>query len=123
LELKVETTKTSDLGFWPSVEPGKDVIVSNLAAGSSAEASGLRNGDVILSSPGKSSPQDLAAWLRGRSAGDSVALRIRRDSQESEISFLVGSREERQYSVAEMPHPSEQQRRIRDGLLHGTTDQ
>jgi predicted metalloprotease with PDZ domain len=122
LQWKLDTTKTADLGFWPEAERGKDVTVSSVEAGSAAESSGLRNGDVILTPHVKSSPQDFAAWLRGRSPGDPLTLRIRRDGQESEMSFLVGSREDRQYSIVEMPHPSEQQRRIRDGLLHGITD-
>jgi predicted metalloprotease with PDZ domain len=122
LQLKLANTKTADLGFWPEAEPGKDVTVSSLEEGSAAQSSGLRNGDVIFPPHGKSSPRDFAAWLRGRSPGDPLTLRVRRDGQESEISFLVGSREDRQYSIVEMPHPSEQQRRIRDGLLHGTTN-
>ena len=122
LQLKLETTTIPDLGFWPDVPPGKDVTVSSLEAGSAAESSGLRNADAILPPQGKSS-QEYAVWLRGRRSGDPITLRIRRDGQESEISFLVGSREDRQYSVAEMPHASDQQRRIRDGLLRGTTGQ
>jgi predicted metalloprotease with PDZ domain len=121
LQLKRDTTQTADLGFWPESVPGEDVTVSGLEAGSSAESSGLRNGDVILPSRGKSSPQDLAAWLRGHSPGDLLTLRVRREDQESEVSFMVVSRQDRQYSIAEMPHPSERQRRIRDGLLRGTT--
>ncbi len=122
LHLKLETTTTPDLGFWPDAPPGKDVTVSSLEAGSAAESSGLRNADAILPPQGKLS-QEYAMWLRGRRSGDPITLRIRRDGQESEISFLVGSREDRQYSVAELPHASDQQRRIRDGLLRGTTGQ
>jgi len=123
LQVKVETVVSSDLGFWPETSSGKNVMVSGLEAGSAAQASGLRNGDVILASNGKSAPSDVAAWLRARSAGDPVTLRIRGDAKESDISFLVGSREDRQYSIAELAHPSEQQRRIREGLLQGKTDE
>jgi predicted metalloprotease with PDZ domain len=122
LQLKLETIRTADLGFWPQPQQGKDITVSSLEAGSAAEASGLRNGDVLLPPQGKSSPEDFAAWLRGRSPGDPLRLRVRREGQETEISFLVGFREDRQYSIVELPHPSEQQRRIREGLLRGTTD-
>ncbi len=122
LQLKVQTTRTADLGFWPEAESGKEITVASLEPGSSAESCGIRNGDVILPPRAKSSPQDFLSWLRGRSPGDPVTLRIRRDGQESEVSFLVGGRDERQYLVTEMPHPSERQRRIREGLLRGTTD-
>lgn len=121
-ELKVEKTTTADLGFWPGAGSSKGVEVSGLEPGSGAEAAGLRNGDVILLPRGKSAPQDFGGFLRARSAGDPLTLRIRRVGQEMEISFLVGSREDRQYSVAEIEHPSERQRRIRDGILRGTTN-
>jgi predicted metalloprotease with PDZ domain len=120
-ELKVEKTTSPDLGFWPGAESFKGVVVSGLEPGSAAEAAGLRNGDVIVP-PRKSFPRDFADSLRGSGAGDTLSLRIRRGGQEMEISFLVGSREDWQYSVGEAPHPSERQRRIRDGILRGTTN-
>ena len=124
LQLKLETTKTSDLGFWPEADPGKDVTVSSLEAGSAAEASGLAQRQTSsfrrMANPRR---RMLPHGCAGVPRATRSRLRIRRDGQESEISFLVGSREDRQYSIAEMPHPSEQQRRIRDGLLRGTTGQ
>jgi predicted metalloprotease with PDZ domain len=121
LELKVDTTKTVDLGFSP-VQAAKGVIVSGVQPGSAADVAGVRDADVIVSMNGKSVARDTAEVLRGLSAGETIELRIRRDTNEMEISFAVGSREDRHYSVAEISHPSERQYRIREGLLHGTTD-
>lgn len=123
LRVKAETIPFADLGFSPDVGSGKNVTVSGLEGGSAAEAAGVRNGDAILASRGKLSARDFVAWLRDRPAGAPVTLRVRRGGDEIEISFVVGAREDREYSVVEIPHPSEQQRRIRDGILHGTTQQ
>jgi predicted metalloprotease with PDZ domain len=122
LELKVETTKTADLGFWPGRESSKGLPVSDLEPGSAAEAAGLHNGDIILPPRGRSAQGDFSQWLRNRSSGDPLTLHIRRGSEEMDIVFVVGSREDRQYSIVERPHPSEKQTRIREGLLRGTTD-
>lgn len=121
-ELKVESTTTADLGFWPGTESFKGITVSALELGSAAEAAGLRNGDIVLSPRDKSGPEDFAEFLRSRMAGDPVTFRVRRDGQEIEISFLVGSRENRHYAVVEVPHASERQRRIREGILRGATN-
>jgi hypothetical protein len=52
-----------------------------------------------------------------------VTLRVRRDGEEKEISYALGEGGSgRRYSIAELSNPSEMQRRIREGLLHGTTD-
>ena len=121
-DLKTETTTTADLGFWPGMDSSKGINVSDLEPGSAAEAAGLRNGDLLIAPRDRAKPRDFSEYLRTRSAGDPLNLQVRRGSQELEISFLVGSREERHYSISEIPHPSEKQRRIREGILHGTTN-
>ena len=89
-KLKIETDRTPDLGFWPGEETSKGIGVSDLDAGSAAEAAGLRDGDMIVPVPVVRAPRFLQL-LRTRAAGDPLTLRIRRGGQELEISFLVGS--------------------------------
>ena len=120
-ELKIETTRSADLSFSLGRESSKEVSISGLEPGSAAEGAGLRNGDILLP-PRDKSVHDFAEFLRSRAAGDPLTLRVRRGGQEMDISFLVGSREERRYSISEKPHASEKQRRIREGILHGTTN-
>jgi predicted metalloprotease with PDZ domain len=122
-ELKVEKTTTSDLGFWLGTESFKGVTVSGLEPGSAAELAGLRTGDVIVPARGKPDGRELANFLRTRAGGDPLTLKVHREGQEIEIAFQVGSREDREYAIVEIPHPSERQRRIRDGVLKGTTNQ
>ena len=119
-ELKTEGSRTADLGFWPGADSGKGISVSEVEAGGAAEAAGLRNGDFVVP-PHDKSKRDFSEFLRSRSAGDPLNLHVRRGTQEMDISFLVGSREDRHYSISEVSHASDKQRRIREGLLRGTT--
>jgi predicted metalloprotease with PDZ domain len=121
LELKIDTTKTADLGF-STVRSAKGIAVSGVQTGSAADAAGVRDADVIESVNGKSVAKEPASVLDGLSAGETVELRIRRDTSEMEISLVVGSRENRHYAVAEISHPTAKQNRIREGLLRGMTD-
>jgi predicted metalloprotease with PDZ domain len=121
-ELKIETTKTADLGFWPGRDSGKGISVSDLESGSAADAAGLRDGDLIVPPREKSKPREFSEYLRNRAPGDPLNLQIRRGGQEIDVSFLVGSREDSHYSISEIPHPSDKQRRIREGILRGATN-
>jgi predicted metalloprotease with PDZ domain len=121
LELKVELAKTAVPGFSPERSAG-GVTVSGVEPGSAADAAGLRDADVLVSVNGKSVDKNPAAVLRELSPGDTVELRLRRNGNELEISFPVGSHESRRYSITEIPHPTDRQHDIREGLLRGTTD-
>ena len=120
LKLKIDVAKKADLGFQTAVSSGEETAVSALEPDSAAAAAGLREGDVILPSRGKF--RSLDEWLRDRAPGDTVTLHVEREGQETEISFVVGAREDRQYSIAEISNPTGKQRRILSGLLRGATE-
>jgi predicted metalloprotease with PDZ domain len=124
LALKVEMRKAPDLGFWTvgGRTPGSVVTVSQVEPGSAAESAGLRPGDVLLELNGAEVPRFFPGWLRDRSPGDTLKLRLRRDAKEIEVSFALGTNEEKKYSVAEIAHPTDKQKRIREGWLRGTTN-
>ena len=122
LELKIEAARTADLGFHVARAPAAGLAVGRIEQGSAAGAAGLRQGDVLLTFNGEPFGRNVGAWLREHSGGETVKLRIRRDGEELEISYALGSNDDHRYSISELPHPSDKQRRIRDGLLHGTTD-
>jgi predicted metalloprotease with PDZ domain len=122
LALKQETRQTADLGFWPGFAPGTGMQVTAVEAGGRAEAAGLRAGDLLLRLNGEDVMKDPYRIFRTLFPGQNVKLHVRRGSEEIDISYQLGSREDRLYTIAEMPNPSDKQRRIREGLLHGTTD-
>jgi predicted metalloprotease with PDZ domain len=125
LELKGDTAKAADLGFTPgraSGAPSGGVPVAEVDQGSAADSAGLRAGDVILQLNGQESPRGRRGFLRGLHTGDAVNLHVNRDGHEMNITYVLDSRDQANYAIAEIPHPSDKQRRIREGLLRGTTN-
>ncbi len=121
LTLKIHADQSPGAGFF--LGTGKDAsTVSSVEPGSAAEAAGLTSGDIILQANGKKVPRNTAAWLRGLSSGQALDLRVLRGSQTLEIPFSVAAAENLSCSISELPHPADLPRRIRDGILRGSTD-
>jgi predicted metalloprotease with PDZ domain len=123
LELKVDDVKTADLGFTPGRASGQGVIVSEVESGSAAEAAGLRAGDVIVQRNGQDVPRGRRAWLRDVRPGETMSLQIMRDGQALNICYVFTASDQAHYSIAEVPHPTDKQRRIREGLLRGSANE
>jgi predicted metalloprotease with PDZ domain len=121
LVLKSESRLSADPGFVAGRSP-QGPIVGAVTPGSAAQAAGLHVDDVLVELNGAPISGRISAWLRERAPGETIKLKIRRDGQERELTFALGSREENHYTVVEIAHPTEKQLRIRAGLLHGTTD-
>ena len=111
-----------DWGF--QVERGANgaAAVESVAAGSGAEKAGLRSGDVILQIEGQPFGRSAMRLLYQHRPGDTVNMRIEREGAPMNISFALAERMVQTYSISEIPSPSERQKRIREGLLRGTTD-
>jgi predicted metalloprotease with PDZ domain len=122
LELKVDTLKVAELGFWTAGEHSSSsgTTVSQVVPGSPAETAGLVAGDVLLQLNGETVPGSLMRWVRQHSPGEEVKLRVRRDNEELDISFALGMNEMRKYSISEVSHATDKQKRIREGWLRGT---
>lgn len=124
LELKVELHNMADLGFWTTGgrAGGSTVAVSQVVPGSSAEAAGLLAGDVLLELNGETAPPFLSGWVRQHAPGEVVKLRVHRDGKVLELSFALGSNETKKYSISEVAHATDTQKRIREGWLRGTVN-
>jgi predicted metalloprotease with PDZ domain len=121
LHLQSEARKSADLGFEVMRSPSGPAV-SSVAQGSAAERAGLRGGDVLIEVNGTLLPGRFRAWMRERSPGETIKLKVKRDGEEREVTFTLGSREDTQCTIVEVAHPTEKQLRIRAGFLHGTTD-
>jgi hypothetical protein len=60
--------------------------------------------------------------LRDHQPGERVTIKVRRAGQEMEFTVALGRQTDAVYQITEIPEPSEKQRRIRNGILHGTVD-
>ncbi len=122
LRLKETERNEAELGFSVSRAPGGGWIVSRVPVGAAAQKGGIVEGDEILLVDGKSPSWNQEYWLRGHSPGDTVTLHIRRAGREQNVTIMLGGHSVKDFAIEEIENPTPRQVRIREGLLHGTTD-
>jgi predicted metalloprotease with PDZ domain len=122
LTIKDTGLRRAAFGFAISRDPTLPPTIGALEAGSPAQVAGLKEGDTIVSINGEAPPRAPDRWLRDHQPDERATLKIQRGSQQKEISFPLDRQSEPIYQIAELPQAHEKQRRIRDGILHGTTD-
>jgi predicted metalloprotease with PDZ domain len=121
LDLKIVEHKRAVLGFSAERDSTGAWTVRGVDDGSSAAEAGLRPGDAIVSWNEGEVPRSLGRWVRERQPGEPFKVRVRRDEKERNFEFKLGEEKEVVYQVGEDAHADEKARRIREGLLHGTT--
>jgi predicted metalloprotease with PDZ domain len=121
LALRTAQRKRPVLGFFTERGAGGEVSVQGLDSESPAAEAGLRSGDVILSWNGSEPPRNAERWVYSQKAGSVVRVRVRRDDREVSIDFRIDEKTETFYQVVEDSHAGAKARRIRDGILRGTT--
>jgi predicted metalloprotease with PDZ domain len=109
------------IGFSVSRGTGAPSSILSVDLESSAGQAGLKEGDVLLALNGEAFPRALDRWLRDHQPDERVTVKIQRGGEQRDFSFPLGRQTEAAYQIEEMASPSEKQRRIRDGILHGTT--
>jgi S1-C subfamily serine protease len=123
LDLSITMVKHADGGFESSTNfEGNEVVVSSVAAGGPAQLAGLRVGDALISVGGEPASDGVDSILSLHKPGDTVKIRFRREGQDREISVTLGSRTEQVYKVDELRGASDKQKRVREGMLKGTTN-
>jgi predicted metalloprotease with PDZ domain len=121
LQLQTIEHKRPTLGFSAGRDGNGLAIVDGVDADGAAAEAGLRVGDAVLSWNGSEVPRNLEAWLFSQKKIGPVRLGIRRDEKNLTLEFRIGEITETLYRPVENPNASEKARRIRDGLLRGTT--
>jgi predicted metalloprotease with PDZ domain len=122
LELRTHESVRATLGFVPQREPGAPWTVAAIDDDSLAAKSGLRVGDEILRWNKADIPRRPERWAAQQKPGEVLRLHIRRAEKEVSIEMHLGEIREKFFQVAELPGADDRARRLRDGLLHGTTD-
>jgi predicted metalloprotease with PDZ domain len=110
------------LGFSLQREPDGTWTVAVVEPGSDAEKSGLKVGDQVERWNNGDVPRRAGRWAAQQKPGDVVHLRVRRGDGEESIDVRLGEHQEKLFQVVELPDTSGKAKRIRDGLLRGSTD-
>jgi len=122
LELHEKETIHAVTGFAAERDPNGPWTVRIVDADGPAAKSGLLVGDEIVRWNNGEPPRHQGRWLNQQKPGDVLHLRIRRDDKEMSIDIRLGEQHEKFFQVVESSNGGERARRIREGLLRGTTD-
>jgi predicted metalloprotease with PDZ domain len=116
----VETSVTvADPGFTASRNFDGPMSVEAVTAGSEAERAGLRVGDVIVEIQGKTPGAEMAHL----NPGDTINVKVRgRRVAERELSWKVGSGEEKSYEVKDLENVAPAQSARRAAWLRGEAE-
>jgi predicted metalloprotease with PDZ domain len=121
LELRMAQRKRPVLGFFTERGASGEMIARDVDPESGAAQAGLRSGDLILNWNGSEPPRNPERWVFTQKAGSEMHLRVRRDDHEVSLDFRIGEATETIYQVAENSHAEAKAKRIREGILRGTT--
>ena len=121
LDLRTTQRKRAVLGFFSERGAAGETIARDVDPESGAAQAGLRSGDVILSWNGSEPPRNAERWVASQKPGNPVRLRIRRDDREISVEFRIDEASETFYQVVDDPRADARAKRIREGILRGTT--
>lgn len=122
LALQQREVARAVLGFTVQREPNAPWTVASVGAGSNAEKSRLSVGDEIIAWNAGQIPGRPDRWAMQQKPGDELHLRVRRGGKEVTVDLRLGEMRETFYLVIDAPGADERARRIREGMLRGTTD-
>lgn len=123
LELRARENTRAVLGFLAERVPNGPLVVRSIDPDFPAAKSALRSGDEILRWNNAEPPRRLDRWASFQKSGDEVVLHVHHagSPNEDDITMHLGEVREKYFQVAEIPHASEREKHIREGILHGTT--
>jgi len=122
LELHGYESARPVLGFFVERTPNGPVIVRGVDADGDAAKAGLRVGDEILRWNNGEAPRRPERWLGSQKLGDQLRLHVKRDDKELDVVVHIAEVREKLYQVAESGHSTDRAKRIREGILRGTTE-
>jgi predicted metalloprotease with PDZ domain len=121
LELRMTEHKRPLLGFHAERDSAGILIVREIEPEGDAGAAGLRVGDAITGWNGVDPPGNPERWVSSQKPGNLLRLTVRREEKGLALELRIGEATERFYRLAEDSHASEKAKRIREGILHGST--
>jgi len=121
LQLRTTLHKRPVLGFYTERGITGEAVTQSVDPESSAAQAGLRSGDIVLSWNGAEPPRNPERWVTSQKPGSEVRLRVRRDDRELSIDFRLGEATDTFYQVSEDSRAGAKAKRIREGILRGTT--
>ncbi len=124
MKVIAKETPQADLGM--EIKNGAEgaTVVASVTTDGAASRAGIQENDILDSANGAVVPAGGAwrRWLSQLPVGEAIKMRIRRGNQMLDIEITPGAKTGIAYRVEENPDATEKQKRIRDGMLHGTNN-
>ena len=109
------------LGFSVNRDNASSATIAYVDREGGASEAGLKEGDVLIALNGEPFPRAPERWLRDHQPDERVTVKVQRGKEEKEFSFPLGRQTDASYQITEIATPTERQRRLREGILHGVT--
>ncbi len=119
--LRDTSQRRAAFGFTLGRDSASSATIASMERDSGASEAGLREGDVLVTLNGEPFPRSPERWLRDHQPDERVTAKVQRGGELRDYSFALGRQAEATYQLSEIASPTDKQRRIRDGILHGTT--
>ena len=105
------STVDQTMGNALGMKDAKGVLIDDLTKGGSAEAAGLKRGDVILKIDGKevNAPNELQSNVAQRHVGDDVSLLVFRDGKQMEVKVKLKARQDANLAANAAPAESDEE--------------
>src|SRR5262249_30004621 len=120
--IRAHETVHAALGFLAQRDPAGPWTVAAVDADGSAAKAGLQAGDEIVRWNNGDVPRRPERWTTQQKPGDVLHLRVRRNGKEETLDVRLGEVRQRFWQVTEVASADDRARRLREGLLRGTTE-
>ncbi len=121
LRLETKTVEAASWGFTARRNLHQQVVVDSVGPGSGAQKAGLAPGDVLLKLNGQPLTELPEARYYVSKPGEKEKFSVQREGRTLDITLEVESRQATAYHIEEVPHPTTDQLRVREGWLTGAT--
>ncbi len=122
LRLEAEKVEAAAWGFTARRNLHEQVVVDSVEPGSNAQKAGLIPGDVLWKLNGQPLTELPDARTYASKPGEKEKFSVVRDGRSLEITLPVESRPATAYHVVEVPNPTPDQLRVREGWVTGATN-
>jgi predicted metalloprotease with PDZ domain len=113
---------SADAGFTASNNFGPSPVIMSVAPGSEAEKAQLHAGDSIIAVNGEEPEADFAAQVAHMDPGSTVKLKISSRNRTREVKVKLSSKQDVEYSFAELPSATATQRARRAAWERGDSE-